>query len=119
MANEYNHLRTDKVQTIEQPKLDDSVRTLWDKKRIDITVDKSLNDVETAFNNAQIPSITYGFGGRWSPNQPNRYLSLGGDASRGGMPLKASIGGDIVPISSTDVKNLAKLGFIQSRKLIF
>ena len=101
----------------EQP--DESVRTLWENKQVDVTVDKPLSEVKASFNKAFIPSKTYGFGGRWSPNQPNRYLSLGGDASRGGMPLKASIGGDIVPISSTDLKNLGKLGFVQSRKLIF
>ena len=99
--------------------IEESVRTIWENKTVDVTVDKPINEVRASFIKAQIPSKTYGFGGRWSPNQPNRYLSLGGDASRGGMPLKASIGGDIVPISSTDVKNLAKLGFIQSRKLIF
>ena len=111
-------MRNDKEneQIDEQP--DESVRTIWENKTVDVTIDKPMNEVKALFLQNRIPSQKYGFGGKWTKDGKH-YLSLGGHVSRNGLPMKASIGGDIIPISSTDVKNLEKLGFMATKNIVF
>jgi hypothetical protein len=83
-----------------------NIRQQFDDKPVDFVTDLTANEIRSSGE-----SQRYGQGGRWK--NPNIYLSIGGYASRLGMPFKLQTTDEIIPISPTDAKELKKAGLIR------